>query len=200
MSDGVSTRSPLFTELKQRPAAFVAMAALLVFSIAFLRYEGRVWWCLVGDLSPWSSDIWTAHNSQHLLDPYSFTHVLHGVLEFWLLTLVFRRVPLGYRMLMSFCIACTWEIAENSTYIIERYRAETISLSYFGDSVINSIADIFCCAGGFLLARQLRFWRSFAVFVATEVVLLFWIHDSLVVNIIMLIWPIDAVKHWQMTR
>ena len=173
------------------------MAVLLVFAVITLKYEGRVWWCMVGDLSPWSSDIWTAHNSQHLLDPYSFTHVLHGVLEFWLITLIFRRVPLAWRLFMSFTIACCWEMAENSTVIIERYRAETISLSYFGDSVINSIADILCCFGGFLLAWKLRFWRSFAFFLATEAVLVVWIRDSLLINIVMLVWPIEAIKHWQ---
>ncbi len=121
-----------------------------------------------------------------------------AVLEFWLITLVFRRVPLAWRLFISVAIACTWEVAENSSFIIERYRAETISLSYFGDSVINSIADILCCACGFLLARRLRFWRSLLLFLATEVVLVFWIRDSLIINIIMLIWPIEAIKHWQL--
>ncbi len=173
------------------------MALLLVFAVITLKYEGRVWWCQVGDPSPWSSDIWTSHNSQHLLDPYSFTHILHGVLEFWLISLIFSRVPLAWRLFMSFTIACVWEMAENSTVIIERYRAETISLSYFGDSVINSIADIWCCCAGFLLARKLRFWRSLAFFLTTEAVLIVWIRDSLVINIIMLVWPIEAIKHWQ---
>ncbi len=173
------------------------MAVLLFVSVITLKYEGRVWWCVVGDLSPWSSDIWTAHNSQHLLDPYSFTHILHGVLEFWLITLIFRRVPLGWRLFISFTVACSWELAENSTYIIERYRAETISLSYFGDSIINSIADILCCTGGFILARKLRFWRSLVFFLATEALLIVWIRDSLLINIVMLLWPIEAIKHWQ---
>ncbi len=200
MSADPSPQNSVLTDLVQYPAALVSMAGLLLVSIAVLRYEGRVWWCLVGDMSPWSSDIWTAHNSQHLLDPYSFTHVLHGVLEFWILSLIFRRVPFAYRMLLSFALASVWEVAENSPFIIERYRAETISLSYFGDSVLNSVADILCCAGGFVLARQLRFWRSLLVFLATETMLLFWIHDSLIVNIIMLIWPIEGIKHWQMSH
>jgi hypothetical protein len=199
MSENSPDAPPLVSELKKNPAAFAAMLALSIFAIFLLRVgEGHVWWCSVGDLAPWSSDIWTTHNSQHLIDPYSFTHVLHGVLEFWLITLVFRRVPLAWRLFMSVLIACTWEVAENSSFIIERYRAETISLSYFGDSVINSIADILCCAGGFLMAYKLRFWRSLLVFLSTEVMLVFWIRDSLLINIVMLIWPIEAIKHWQL--
>lgn len=199
MSEQTGDPSTIFSELKRDPAALAAMFVLVCVSVVVLKaVEGHVWWCSVGDLSPWSSDIWTAHNSQHLLDPYSFTHVLHGVLEFWLISLVFRRVPLAWRLFMSVAIACTWEVAENSSFIIERYRAETISLSYFGDSVINSIADILCCAGGFLLARWMGFWKSLILFLATEAMLVFWIRDSLIINIIMLIWPIEAIKHWQL--
>jgi hypothetical protein len=198
MSESSGSLPSIFSELRQNPAAFIAMASLLVVTVVLLKYqEGHVWWCRVGDLSPWSSDIWTAHNSQHLLDPYSFTHVLHGVLEFWLISLVFRRVPLAWRLFMSFTIACSWELAENSSLVIERYRADTISLNYFGDSVINSIADIFCCVGGFILAKKLRFWRSLTLFLATEAVLIVWIRDSLLINIVMLSWPIEAIKHWQ---
>lgn len=197
MSETSTGNPSVFSELRQNPAAFAAMAALLIVAVITLRLEGRVWWCMVGDLSPWSSDIWTAHNSQHLLDPYAFTHILHGVLEFWLLTLLFRRVPLAWRLFMSVTIACTWEISENSSYIIERYRAETISLSYFGDSILNSMGDILCCVCGFILAKKLRFWRSLLFFLATEVMLIVWIRDSLLINIVMLIWPLKAIKVWQ---
>ena len=93
----------------------------------------------------------------------------------------------------------SWEIAENSSsYVINRYREATISLNYFGDSIVNSMSDILCCAMGFMIAYKLRFWRSLALFVVTEIVLIFWIHDSLLINIIMLIYPIEAIKHWQM--
>lgn len=180
---------------------YLPWALMLLFVIAAtfaLLFEGRVWWCEVGDHSPWAWDIWSRHNSQHLIDPYSFTHILHGVLEFWLIGLIFPKVPLAWRLLMAVMIEGAWEIAENSSFIINRYREETISLDYFGDSVINSISDILCCATGFVIAYKLRFWRSLILFVATEIVLIFWIRDSLIINIIMLIYPIDAVKIWQL--
>ncbi|MBL8123650.1 MAG: DUF2585 family protein [Blastocatellia bacterium] len=146
---------------------------------------------------PWSWNIWSTHNSQHIIDPYSFTHVLHGVLEFWLIGLVFPRVPLAWRFFMAIFIESSWEVAENTSYVIQRYREETMSLDYFGDSIINSLADIVCCGLGFLIAYKLRFWKSLALFIATEVILILTIRDSLIINIIMLIWPIEALKNWQ---
>ena len=174
------------------------MLMVMAIAVVFEYLQGHVWWCKAGDYLPWSWSIWTMHNSQHLIDPYSFTHILHGVLEFWLIGLLFRKVPVVWRLLFAVMIEGSWEIAENSTYVINRYREATISLNYFGDSIINSMSDIVCCATGFVIAYKLRFWKSVALFAATETVLIFWIHDSLVINIIMLIYPIEALKDWQM--
>lgn len=98
---------------------------------------------------------------------------------------------------MAIFIESSWEVAENTSYVIQRYREETMSLDYFGDSIINSLADIVCCGLGFLIAHKLRFWKSLALFIATEVILILTIRDSLIINIIMLIWPIEALKNWQ---
>ena len=183
---------PLF---KERP---LLLCVIVIAVAAFvLLLQGRVWWCQAGDYSPWAWDIWSTHNSQHLVDPYSFTHILHGVLEFWLIGLVFKKVPLAWRLVIAVMIEATWEVAENSTFVIERYRAATISLDYFGDSIINSMSDILCCATGFVIAYKLKFWKSLALFLATETVLIFWIRDSLLINIIMLIYPVEAIKVWQ---
>ena len=99
---------------------------------------------------------------------------------------------------MAVLIEGSWEIAENTNYVINRYREATISLDYFGDSIINSMSDIFCCATGYAIASRLRFWRSLALFLATEAVLIVWIRDSLLLNVVMLIYPIEAIKQWQM--
>jgi len=179
---------------------WVAIVLMITVSVIVLNIEGRVWWCQAGDYVPWAWDIWSRHNSQHLIDPYSFTHILHGVMEFWIIGLIFHRLPLAWRMLIAVGIESCWEMAENSSCVINRYREATISLDYFGDSIINSISDIFCCATGFVIAYKLGFWRSLILFIATETILIFWIHDSLLINIVMLIYPIDALKHWQMTR
>lgn len=178
----------------------LAVLGIVVISIVLLNLLGRVWWCQAGDYAPWSWDIWTSHNSQHILDPYTFTHVLHGILEFWLIGLIFWKVPMAWRFVLAILIESTWEVAENTSYIINRYREETVSLDYFGDSIINSLADIAACAFGFLIAYKIRFWRSLALFLITELVLLLTIRDSLIVNIVMLIYPVDAIKMWQVGK
>ena len=179
---------------------WIAIALVVTAAVIVLNVEGRRWWCPAGDLSPWSWNIWSQHNSQHLVDPYSFTHILHGVLEFWILGLLFPRLRVAWRLFLAVIVESSWEMAENSSYVIQRYREETISLDYFGDSIINSLSDIFCCATGFVIAYKLRFWWSLALFVTTEIVLIFWIHDSLIINIIMLLFPNDTIRNWQLAR
>jgi len=186
-------KDQLFTRRTVLTAMGIALLAAMV-----LASQGRVLWCQAGDYLPWSFDIWSTHNSQHLLDPYSFTHMLHGVAEFWILFLLFGKVPVRWRFVIAVAIEACWEIAENSTFVIERYRAATISLDYFGDSILNSLSDITFCATGFVVASKLRFWRSLILFATTETILVLTIHDSLLINILMLLYPIDAVKHWQM--
>lgn len=192
-------RSQLFNfETRKDYFPWVLMLVFVTAATLVLQYEGRVWWCAAGDRSPWAWDVWSRHNSQHLIDPYSFTHILHGVLEFWLIGLIFPKLPLAWRLLMAVMIEGGWEMAENSSYIINRYGQETISLNYFGDSIVNSISDIVCCAAGFVIAYKLRLWRSVVLFVATEMVMIVWIHDSLIINIIMLVYPVDAIRAWQL--
>lgn len=188
----------ILEKFRQNPLPLKIIPCVVLFTVLFLWFQGRVWWCQAGDYWPWAWNIWSTHNSQHLIDPYSFTHILHGVLEFWLIGLFFRKMPLAWRLLLAVSIESTWEIVENSSYMIQRYRTETISLDYFGDSIFNSVSDIACCSIGFLIAYKLKFWRSAALFVVTEVILLFTIRDSLIVNLIMLISPVEAIKKWQM--
>jgi len=182
--------------LFQRNSA-LALAAIIIVATIMLALQGRVLWCEAGDYWPWSWTVMSRHNSQHVIDPYTFTHILHGVLEFWLIGLVFSRVPLAWRFVIAIFIESTWEVVENTSYIINRYREATISLDYFGDSIINSLADILACGIGFVVARKLGFWKSLALFIATETILIFTIRDSLLLNILMLLYPLESVKQWQ---
>jgi hypothetical protein len=187
---------PLDADADHRP--WFAVGFIIAAAVVILDLEGRGWWCPAGDLVPWSWQIWSQHNSQHVVDPYSFTHVLHGILEYWLLGLLFPKLKPIWRLVIAVFVEASWEVTENSSYVIDRYRRETISLDYFGDSIVNSVSDIVCCATGFAIAHKLRFWKSFVLFLATEITLILWIHDSLVINIIMLLWPIEAIKKWQL--
>ena len=162
-----------------------------------LSAMGRTWWCAQGDWLPWSWDIWSAHNSQHLIDPYTATHVLHGVLFFGLLRLLGDRWP-GARALVAVGLESAWEILENTDRVIQHYRETTISLEYDGDAVLNSAADIAAMGIGYWLASRLPWWASVGSFLATEVALALWIRDSLLLNILMLLWPIEAIKAWQL--
>ena len=183
--------------LDRRHLAFCAV--WLAAMAAVLSAMGRPWWCKAGDRAPWSIDVWSRHNSQHLVDPYSITHVLHGVLFYYLLWLVLRRFasPLG-RAAIALAIETTWEIVENTSVMIERYRAATISLDYYGDSVANSLGDVLSFALGYLGATVLPWWVSLVGFVVADGLLALWIRDGLVLNVIMLIHPIEAVKAWQL--
>ena len=174
------------------------MLLTIILMVVVLDWQGRVWWCQQGDFSPWSGDIWAAHNSQHFIDPYTFTHILHGVLFFWFINLIQPEIALRWKFLLVILIEGLWETLENSNFIIERYRAVTISLDYFGDSILNSLADVLSCAFGAFLAYKLKFWRSLLYFILTELILLFWLRDNLTLNIIMLIYPMEGIKNWQM--
>lgn len=177
--------------------AWFAIAVTVLILPFVLRSQGRLWVCDCGRIFLWVSDAWGSNTSQHLFDPYSFTHLLHGFLFCWLVVLIFPRLAREWQLWLAIAIESVWEVAENSSYIIERYREATAALGYFGDTVINSFGDVLSCGIGFAVARTLGFARSLIVFLAIEGILIFWIRDSLLLNILMLIYPLDAIKQWQ---
>lgn len=180
------------------PREAAAVLVLMLATAAVLHGMGRPWWCVRGDLAPWSSEVASAHNSQHLVDPYTLTHVLHGLGFYAILwALAGGRLSPRQRFLLAMGIEAAWEIFENTDFVIQRYREATISLDYFGDSVINSLGDILACACGYALAAGLPLWGSLATFAGVELLLILWIRDSLLLNILMLLWPVEAIKTWQ---
>jgi len=174
-------------------------AILVVFlgTALILHSQGRLWWCSCDYLLIWSGDPWSSDNSQHLLDPYSFTHLLHGFLLCGLLSLIAPRLSALWQLWLTVTIEALWELVENSEFVIRRYREETAALGYQGDTIVNSLGDIVICGLGFVLARRLGLRLTAALFVATEVALAILIRDNLTLNIVMLIHPIDAIKEWQ---
>ena len=179
---------------------WLATSAVLAVTVWQLRFQGRPWWCACGRPFLWVGDVNSSHNSQHLFDPYTFTHVLHGVALCGILAWCTPRIPLRWRFWLTILIESAWEVVENSQRVIERYRAATIALGYSGDSIVNSLADILSCGIGFVIASRIGLRASIVVFAATELVLLLWIRDSLALNILMLIYPSDAIKAWQMGK
>lgn len=179
-------------------AWWLASAALLVLSGSVLLVMGRVPICRCGYVKVWHGVVNSSENSQHLSDWYTFSHVLHGFAFYGLTWLIGRRWPLGARLLLAMLVECSWEIFENTDYVINRYRAVTISLDYYGDSVINSLSDIVSMAVGFVLASRLNVWIIVAMAIAAEVFAGWMIRDNLTLNIIMLVHPTDAIRRWQM--
>jgi len=183
---------------QNRLPLFCAFSAAILMVI-LLALQGRRWWCKLGDYAIYVNEAWnSSHTSQHFFDPYTFTHILHGVMFFWLIGLIFSRLDATWRFFIAVAAEAGWEILENSNYIIEKYRENTASLDYFGDSILNSLGDLAACACGFWIAYKLGWWKSLAFFLLVEIILLLWIRDGLLLNILMLIYPLDAVKNWQM--
>lgn len=188
------------TVTNEMPVLPIALSVAAMGLMVVLLYgQGRVWWCKFGDFAIYVNEAWnSSHTSQHLLDPYTFTHVLHGVLFFWIAGLVFSKLSMWWRFFIAIFVEAGWEVLENTNYIIERYRANTASLDYFGDSIWNSVGDVLACAVGFWVAVKVGWWRSLIFFALVELGLLIWIRDSLLLNILMLLFPMDSVKDWQM--
>lgn len=178
----------------------VAAALLLLAVVAIvLSGMGRAWWCDAGDWSFWSADVWSRHNSQHPLDPYTFTHVQHGLVLYALLWALSRgRAGRTTRAWIALVLESAWEVLENTDAVIERYRAATASLDYYGDSVVNSLGDIVACMAGYLAASALPVGVSVVGFLVIDGTLLWWIRDSLLLNVLMLVHPLEPVKRWQM--
>ena len=189
-------RGTTLTAKRLLPA--IIIAAILVSTALLLHYEGRLWLCACGRILLWAGNVCSSDNSQHLFDPYTFTHIMHGFAFCALLALIAPKLPLSWRLCLAILLEASWELLENSQYVIARFREATAALGYQGDTVVNSLGDITACAVGFLLARKLGLWRSLIIFIGTETVLTIWIKDSLLLEIIMLIHPVDALKTWQM--
>ena len=175
----------------------LVIALAVVFLIAKFLLDGRLWWCECGRPFIYSGEINSQHNSQHIVDPYSISHILHGVIFFFAIMPFARHVSLLWRLTIATIIEIGWELLENSPVIIDRYRAATISLGYEGDTIANSLSDVAMAMIGFLIAWRIGWKWSVAFFLASELFMLWWIRDNLFLNVLMLIHPIDAVRHWQ---
>lgn len=176
---------------------WLAIILMILLLAAVLRNQGRLWFCDCGRILLWTSDAWNSNTSQHLFDPYSFTHLLHGFVFWWLISLFFRRLSFERQLFVAVAAESVWELIENSSFVIERYREATAAFGYYGDSILNSLGDVASCGIGFAAARFLGFARSVFVFLLIETILLFWIRDNLLLNILMLIYPLDSIKQWQ---
>jgi len=179
------------------PAALLISFAVILVTAGVLYAMGRTPMC------PCPFKLWVGkgepQQSQHFLDWYSYTHVLHGVVFYFLLSVIFRgRLSVAARLVIATLIECAWEVFENTPMVINRYRTKTISNDYFGDTIVNSVGDILAMIVGFLLAARLPAWVTVFLFIAAEVLLFVLLRDNLLLNVIMLVYPMEWIRQLQM--
>ena len=191
------------TSLLPGRRGFILAVAIWLAIGATLLAMGRVPICSCGTVKLWWGVVQSAENSQHIADWYSFSHVIHGLLFYFFAHLLWRRwkwfggKPAAWALPIAVAFEGLWELLENSPIIIDRYRAVTVSFGYEGDSVLNSLSDIGFMALGFWIATKLPWRASLVLALAFELFTLAMIRDNLTLNVLMLVWPLDAVRQWQ---
>lgn len=180
------------------PLHAAGIILLVMVAVALMLHAmGRVWICTCGQVRLWAGGVKTPDNSQQLADWYSFSHIIHGMIFYALLRLALPKLAVRWRLLLAVIVECGWELLENSPIIIDRYRAATIAIGYTGDSVLNSMSDVTMMAIGFGLAQKLPWKVTLGLALAMEIGTLWLIRDNLTLNVLMLAWPIDAIRDWQ---
>ena len=177
--------------------SFIPSFAIMAVTAFIERMNGRIYICKCGYVKLWEGTVNSSGNSQHIADWYTLSHIIHGFLFYGLTHIIARRTSMAVRLGLATLIECGWEILENSSFIINRYREGTISLDYFGDSILNSMCDVLAMVAGFYLASRLPTRLTIALAIAMELLALYVIRDNLTLNIIMLLHPIEAIKIWQ---
>ncbi len=177
--------------------AWAAVLGIMLAQVFVLHAMGRVWLCSCGTIRLWVGDIWSAEMSQQVTDWYTFSHIVHGFLFYGLLHLLLPRAPVLARLVVAVGIEATWEIAENSPWVIEAYRQQALARGYVGDSVLNSLSDTLSMMTGFTLAWLLPWQLVVALALTMEVAVGYLIHDNLTLNILNFIHRFPAIEAWQ---
>jgi hypothetical protein len=185
------------------PARTTPIVAGIVLAAGLALYlMGHPLICKCGYVKLWHFNVVSAENSQHLIDWYTPSHLIHGFLFYWALWLLSRFLPLSFamRLILAVAIEAAWEVIENTDFVINHYREMTISLDYYGDSVINSVSDILVMVLGYFMAARLPVWLTVTIAIALEIFVGAMIRDNLTLNVLMFVWPLDAVLNWQQGR
>ncbi|WP_025658140.1 DUF2585 domain-containing protein [Rhizobium sp. IBUN] len=176
---------------------FAACGAVLLIQIIAEYMMGRTPICTCGYIKLWEGSVNSSGNSQHISDWYTPSHIIHGFIFYGVTYLLLRDKPIAMRLLLALVIESGWELLENSPVIIDRYRTATISLDYYGDSILNSAMDTIFMVIGFFFASRAPVALTIAIAIFFELLTGYLIRDNLTLNVLMLIWPVEAIKTWQ---
>lgn len=176
---------------------FVACVGVLGIQVITQHLMGRIWICECGYVKLFEGVVKSSGNSQHIADWYTPSHIIHGFLFYGLGHLLLRGKPLTAKLFLAMVIESAWEVAENTPVVINRYRSATISLDYFGDSILNSTMDTLAMVAGFMFAARMPVWLTVLIAIGFELFTGWLIHDNLTLNVLMLVWPLDAIREWQ---
>jgi hypothetical protein len=177
--------------------AVAVIVLVLAVQVTTLHLLGQPLICACGYVTLFVSDVWSSQMSQQLTDWYSFSHVVHGFIFYGVLHLIAPRLPVLWRLAIAVGIEATWEIAENSPWVIQAYRRQALAQGYVGDSILNSFMDNVSMMVGFVLAWRLPWKWTVALALAIEVGLAWAIHDNLTLNILGFVHQFDFITAWQ---
>lgn len=179
-------------------ACLLISAGIVALQAAILLAMGHPPICTCGTIKLWHGLASSAETSQHLTDWYTYSHVIHGFGFYLLLWLIAPRMPFAVRLAMAVGLEAAWEVIENTPLVMDRYRQSALARGYFGDTIVNSVADTLAAAFGFALARLLPVWATVVLVIGTELFTAYAVRDNLTLNIIQLIRPSESISKWQM--
>jgi len=176
---------------------YYIVAALIIIQVFVLTLFGQPLFCECGYIKLWAGDIFSNDNSQHITDWYTFSHILHGIIFYGLLTLLFPKLSTAYKLLIALSIEVSWELIENTPMVIDHYRQQALAQGYTGDSIINSLSDTFAMILGFFVTMKIRIWQTIIVVLIFELGTLYMVRDNLTLNVINLTMSSQTIQDWQ---
>lgn len=175
----------------------IGIVGLLLAQAVVLFVFGQPGICDCGFVKVWEGVVLSSGTSQHISDWYTFSHIIHGFLFYALLWWLFPKMSFGVRLLIAMGIEITWEIAENTPWVIQAYREQALAQGYMGDSVLNSVLDTVFMMLGFWFARKAPIMATIAIGLFFELWVAYVIRDNLTLNILNFIYQFDFIHRWQ---